>query len=100
MNIAYKIKHLDTFRGEAILFRMEPPLEGHEYVVVSAVNPKPPEGMNFMRYADMFQPETYIFGADPDGHVIDWRELDGSFRGAMDIPRALAQAGYEIREAA
>lgn len=99
MNIAYKIKHLDGFRGEAILFRMEPPLEGHEYVVVSAIDPKPPEGMNFMRYA-VFQPETYIFGADPDGHVIDWRELDGSFKGAMDIPRALAQAGYEIREAA
>lgn len=100
MNIAYKIKSLDGFRGEAILFRMEPPLEKHEYVVVSAIDPKPPEGMNFMRYADMFQPETYIFAADPDGHVIDWRELDGSFRGAMDIPRALAQAGYEIREAA
>lgn len=98
MNTAYKIKHLDGFRGEAILFRMEPPLKGHEYVVVSAINPKPPEGMNFMRYADMFQPETYIFGADPDGHVTAWGELPGSFQGAMDIPRALTQAGYEVRE--
>lgn len=100
MNIAYKIKYLDGFRGEAVLFRMEPPLEGHEYVVVSAVHPKPPEGMNLTRYADMFTPETYIFGADPEGHVVDWGELPGSFKGAMDIPRALVQAGYEIRETA
>lgn len=100
MNIAYKIKHLDTFRGEAILFRMEPPLEEHEYVVVSAIAPRPLEWMGSLGYADMFQPETYIFGADPDGHVVNWRELPGSFQGAMDIPRALAQAGYEIREAA
>ena len=96
MNIAHKIKSFYSFRGEAILFRMEPPLEGHQYVVVSAVHPKPPD----LRYTDMFVPETCIFAADPDGHVIDWHELDGSFRGAMDIPRALAQAGYEIREAA
>lgn len=99
MRIAHKIKSLDTFRGEAILFRMEPPLEGHRYVVVSAIDPKPPEGLNSLRYTDMFQPETYIFGARPDGTVLDWRELPGSFRGSMDIPLALAQAGYEIREA-
>jgi hypothetical protein len=84
MNIAHKIKSLDGSRGEAILFRMEPPLDGHEYVVVT----------------DMFIPETYIFGADPDGTVLDWCELPGSFQGAMDIPRALAQAGYEIKEQA
>jgi hypothetical protein len=100
MNIAHKIKSLDNFRGEAILFRMEPPLESYDYVVVSAVNPKLPEGMTSLRYTDMFIPETYIFGADPDGTVLDWRELPGSFQGAMDIPRALAQAGYEIKEQA
>ena len=97
MNIAHKIKSLDTFRGEAILFRMEPPLESYDYVVVSAINPKPVEVGAF---TDLFQPETYIFGADPDGTVLDWHELPGSFQGAMDIPRALAQAGYEIKEAA
>lgn len=100
MNIAHKIKKLDGFNGEAWLFRMEPPLDGCEYVVVSAVHPKPPKEINFLRYTDMFTPETYIFGADPDGCVLSWRELPGSFRGAMDIPRALAQAGYEIKEQA
>jgi hypothetical protein len=98
MNIAHKIKSLDNFRGEAILFRMEPPLESYDYVVVSAINPKPVEGMD--QFKVLFQPETYIFGADPDGNVINWGELPGSFQGAMDIPRALAQAGYEIKEQA
>jgi hypothetical protein len=98
MNIAHKIKSLDDFRGEAFLFRMEPPLEGYPYVVVSAINPKIMEGMG--QFKDLFQPETYIFGADPDGTVLDWHELPGSFQGAMDIPRALAQAGYEIKEQA
>jgi len=97
MNIAYKIKYLDGFRGEAVLFRVEPPLEGHEYVVVSAITPRPVE---MSAFTDLFQPETYIFGADPEGHVVDWGELPGSFQGAMDIPRALAQAGYEIKEQA
>ena len=97
MNIAHKIKSLDKVRGEAILFRMEPPLESYDYVVVSAINPKP---VKVGAFTDLFQPETYIFGADPDGTVLDWHELPGSFQGAMDIPRALAQAGYEIREQA
>ena len=96
MNIAHKIKSLDNFRGEAILFRVEPPLESYDYVVVSAINPKIMEGMGEFKY--LFQPETYIFGAAPDGTVLDWHELPGSFQGAMDIPRALAQAGYEIKE--
>jgi hypothetical protein len=98
MNIAHKIKSLDNFRGEAFLFRMEPPLESYDYVVVSAINPKIMEGMG--QFKDLFQPETYIFGARPDGTVLAWEELPGSFQGAMDIPRALAQAGYEIREQA
>lgn len=99
MNIAHKIKSLDNFRGEAILFRMEPPLEGYPYVVVSAISPKPVEVLGEM-VTVVLRPETYIFGADSDGTVLDWHELPGSFQGAMDIPRALAGAGYEIQEAA
>ncbi len=98
MNAAHKIKSLDNFRGEAVLFRVEPPLEGHDYVVVSAINLEPFEGME--HYAHLSRPETYIFGARPDGVVLDWCELPGSFKDAMDISRALAQAGYEIKEGA
>lgn len=31
-----------------------------------------------------------------DGNVTDWGELEGSFRGAIDIPRALRDAGYDV----
>lgn len=41
-------------------------------------------------------PETYIFGADAEGKVLDWGELDGSFKGALDHEQALRRAGYEV----
>lgn len=28
-------------------------------------------------------PETYLFPADADGRVIDWNEIEGSYRGAL-----------------
>ena len=40
--------------------------------------------------------ETYIFPADEDGNVLDWGELEGSYRGGMDHEEALHNAGYEI----
>lgn len=42
-------------------------------------------------------PETYMFPADAGGNVLDWMELDGSFRGELDHERALRNAGYEVR---
>lgn len=35
-------------------------------------------------------PETYVFAADKRGHVLDWSELPGSFRGSLDHERAIA----------
>lgn len=96
--IAHKIKKLNDFRGEAELFRMEPPHEGHEYVVVSAVKPKPTGMPEIDNIPGLLDPETYIFGADAAGVVVDWSDLPGSFRGAMDIPQALRNAGYVIGE--
>lgn len=60
------------------------PLDGHSYVIVSATV-VPHSG-----------PETYIFGADESGEVVDWMELDGSFRGECDHEQALANAGYSV----
>jgi len=65
------------------LFRMDPPLDGHRYVVASCVSV-------------MGTPETYLFGADADGKITDWSELDGSLRGVLDHGVALAGAGYEV----
>jgi hypothetical protein len=64
-------------------FQLDPPLAGHEYVRVSAV------------IAPFSGPETYLFPADSDGEVTDWGELEGSYRGGLDINEALHRAGYD-----
>lgn len=89
---ATKIKNLSS-NGHAIpgmtanhakqLYRLDPPLDGHEYVVVSAATV-------------MGEPETYIFPSDADGNVTSWGELDGSFKGALDHQAALRGAGYDL----
>jgi hypothetical protein len=85
----------NKFNGEAQLYRVDPPMvtveygpDGetelkHEYVIVSAV-------------VAFGKPETYIFPADEDGEIVSWSEMEGSFRGELDIPKALALAGYSI----
>ncbi|KKN22317.1 hypothetical protein LCGC14_0916520 [marine sediment metagenome] len=67
------------------LYRLSDPLdETAEYVVVSAVQ------------AMWSGPETYIFKANPDGDVVGWSELTGSFQGDLDHQRALREAGYRV----
>ena len=67
-----------------MLFQMDPPHEGHEYVVVSAT------------FAMFSGPETYIFPATENGEVTDWGELNGSYRGDFDHDKALKNAGYKV----
>ena len=85
MKTATELKrNLDGFNGDARLYRCAPPLDGHEYVIVSAA------------VVFMTGPETYIFGATKDGEIENWSELDGSFRGGLDHVHALNEAGYEV----
>lgn len=77
---------LPNFSGRAHLYRCDPPLEGHEYVVVSAV---------VVRWTG--EPETCIFPGNEKGAVTSWDELDGSFQGGCDHERALRNAGYAVR---
>jgi len=81
---AKRIKTLDNFRGDAALYELSEPLDGHTHVVVSA-NEVPMSG-----------PETYIFGADESGEIEDWTELSGSTPGIMCHNSALKNAGYQI----
>lgn len=72
-----------------VLYRLDPPATwGDDYttvhVVVSAV------------HAPYSGPETYVFPADPDGAILDWAELEGSYRGGLDHAEALQGAGYEV----
>jgi hypothetical protein len=95
---AVLVRKLTDFRGDARLFRVDPPMPEvetdwdtgtgrviyHEYVVVSAV-------------VAMFSgPETYIFPATPDGEVVNFLELDGSYRGGLNHETALNNAGYAV----
>ena len=76
--------NLQNFTGHAALYRMEPPLDGREFVIASATN------------AMFTGPETYLFPADADGRVIDWSEIEGSYRGGLSHAIALGRAGYSI----
>lgn len=87
------IRNLDYgFRGDARLYKVTPPMAGHndvdmhDYVIVSAVD-VPCSG-----------PETYVFGADENGVVRDWLELDGSYRGGLSHEEALEGAGYTVED--
>jgi len=91
-NIATFIKEVGGM-GQKELFQVDPPMtdwDGNQYshVLVSGV------------YALMSGPETYIFPADADGHIQEWGELEGSFRGAIDIDAALEGAGYTVQRSA
>lgn len=91
MKKAVMIKDVSAdFMGRACLYRLSEPLGGYETVVVSALTSA----------FDTGQPETYIFGADENGKVLDWGELDGSQRGTTDHALVLGFAGYEIQEVA
>lgn len=70
--------------GVAHLYLLDPPLASGEYVRVSAT------------VVPFSGAETYIFPADESGQVIDWGELDGSYRGGLDHAEALRGAGYEV----
>jgi hypothetical protein len=86
----------ENFIGTARLYRVDPPI-AHSYdfeketytahadfIVSSAVN----------AYCD--GPETYLFAADENGKILDWSELEGSFRGGLDCDKAIRDAGYEL----
>lgn len=82
--LATKVRDLTGWRGHASLYRLSTPLDGHDFVIVSAVN------------AMFSGPETYIFPAYESGEQKNFGELDGSFRGALDHAEALRGAGYEV----
>lgn len=41
-------------------------------------------------------PETFIFPADDEGNILDWGEMDGSYRGGLNHERAILGAGWSI----
>lgn len=84
MGTATLVKKIEGWKGEAALYRMDPPHEGEEYVIASAV------------IAAMDGPETFLFPATKDGEAKDYGEMDGSRRGTLNHHTAMAEAGYQI----
>ena len=84
MGTATLIKdNLEGWRGHAALYKCEPPLEDHEYVIAS--------GVNAMLTGD----EVLLWKSDKDG--ISGGTLDsGSIRGTQSHEEAFAQAGYTV----
>lgn len=85
MKTATKLKQV--MHSQAALYRMDPPYESHEFVIVSA------------KVVAFTGPETYAFpaaSADSDSPS-DWVELDCSFRGGISHAECLQRAGYEIK---
>ena len=84
MKTATKVKDLENPKAMQSLYRLSDRLRGFDYVVVSAV-------VNHLCY------ETYIFGTDENGEVLDWGELPGSECDVYSHEKALNNAGYEVK---
>jgi len=80
---------------EQHFYKVDPPMESRswykgdkikkfDYVMVSAA------------VVPFGGPETYIFGCDEEGTVLDWGELKGSYQGGLSHEEALDGAGYKI----
>jgi len=96
MKKATKIKKMENFGGNAVLYRLNEPIDyprfvfrgqkqTTEYVIVSSV-------IAF----DHGDYETFIFPSDENGEILSWTELEGSYRGGFDHEKALNNAGYSV----
>lgn len=85
-------------------YKLDPPMKGqgyeedgtamvYQFVVVSAVVPFADLGFNDLK------PETLIFAANEEGKIVDFMDLEGSYRGGLDHEVALQNAGYTVVKA-
>ena len=82
--------------GEGRVYRVEPPIKANRYAVADDEQASFDHVWVSAVVASYSGPETYIFGSDTDGNVLDWCELEGSFKGGLDHAEALRGAGYEV----
>ena len=89
MKTAHELRKLDG-PNDARLYRLSHPVrygnggDRTRTVIVSAA------------VVPFMGPETYIFPTNDEGDVLDWGELEGSFRGGLDHEAALRGAGYTL----
>lgn len=90
MKTAKQVGMIDGWTGDARIFELSEPVPycgGETKFVIVYATVAPYSG-----------PETYIFPAlGPDADtVIDFGELDGSYRGGLSHSKALEGAGFEV----
>lgn len=83
---AIAVKEIDP--GRQRLFKLDPPHEGHEFVMSSRCRDKCAEIQGCF--------EVYLFAADADGEVTDWCELGGSQKNCSSVEQPLIDLGYSI----
>jgi hypothetical protein len=77
------VRNISSSVSRQALYHLEPPLEGYEYVVVSAVN-------------NDSAAETFIFGSNKEGVIVGYTALKGSESNPVSHARALLNAGYRL----
>lgn len=80
---AFKIKDILHTK---ILWEVLPRIDGNKYVITSTSS-------NMITGL-----ETYMFAADEEGNIIDWGELEGSYRGSLDHKKCFQNIGYSVHE--
>lgn len=86
--------NLRHFNGHAAFYRLSEPIHyvswadendirDYDYVIVSTAN-----AFGYW--------ETYIFGANSEGAVLNWTELEGSRKGTLSHKEVLKNAGYTL----
>ena len=81
------VRDLENFTGSAKLWKLSSTYRVTDYteevtafadfVITSATN------------VPFSGPETYVFPASPEGEVLSWSELEGSFQGSRDHEKAI-----------
>lgn len=98
------LKKSNNGAAEQWLIKPESPYEGHEYFIASATILTNSRDYSFINLVDRMMRrgssdrETYLFGADADGTIVSWSELEGSQKGTIDIVKVLTDAGFEVNE--
>lgn len=89
MGTATKVRDLTGFRGNAALYKLDPPHSSGEWVIASAVD------LDFGGFivSDYRTSETMVFPATEDGEIADWGEI--GFAAHKSHADALSDRGYE-----
>ena len=82
MKTATLLRTIENEHAIQALYRMEPPLNGHDLVLASGIRTR-------------LAHECFLFASDESGEIANWTELSG-VRDTVEHAAAMADVGYEI----